>query len=60
MKKKIRVYLTVDLEVDEDLDVAGAIGVGKYEEYPSGQETIHLKTDDFEVVEYVDIEIKDR
>ena len=53
MKKKIvRVNLTVDLEVDKNYtkeDIERIVAVGKYEE-----NSIYLKADDFEVVEYRD------
>ena len=57
-KKKVRVNLIVDLEVDEDLDVKEVIAVGKYEDYVGEYEAIHLKTDDFEVLDYVDIKVE--
>jgi len=63
MKKKVRAIITVNLVVDEDLSVGEIkefIGVGRYEECPSGEDVIHLKTDDFEVEDYVDITITDK
>jgi hypothetical protein len=57
--KKVRAYITVDLKVDDeysDEDVKTLIAVGKYAECIGG-EVIMPKDEDFEVEEYVNIEI---
>ena len=61
--KKVRAYITVDLNVSEELsnkDIETLIAVGKYQQnLPTDEDVILMKDEDFEVEEYVDIEVKD-
>ena len=62
--KKVRVYITVDLNVGDNLtskEIEELIAVGKYQDNGLKQDdTILTKDGDFEVEEYVDIEVKDK
>ena len=55
MKKKIRVNITVDLEVGENFDIQKDLAVVKYEGYGYHDEFLP-KTEDFEVIDYIKTE----
>lgn len=61
--KKVRAYITVDLNVADNLtkkEIEKMIGVGEYIlSEPFNEDRIELKSEDFEVLDYVDIEIKE-
>ena len=60
--KKVRAYITVDLKINNNLkfkDVEEMLAVGKYQFNRQKGDIILLKDKDFEVIEYVDIEVKD-
>ena len=61
--KKVRVYITVDLKVAGNLtpkEIEELVAVGKYQDNGLKQEdTILTKDSDFEVEDYIDIEVKD-
>jgi hypothetical protein len=61
--KKVRAYIIVDLNVADNLtnkEIEKMIGVGEYIlSEPLDEDRIELKTEDFEVLDYVDIEIKE-
>lgn len=52
--KKVRAYIVVDLEVSEDFNAKRDLAVVYYEDLGLNESFIP-KTDNFEVVEYVDI-----
>ena len=62
--KKVRAYIVVDLNVADNLtkkEIIKLIGVGKYQqnEVSFADDVILLSDKDFEVLDYVDVEIKD-
>jgi hypothetical protein len=62
--KKVRAYIVVDLNVADNLtnkQIVSLIGVGKYQqnEVSFADDIILLKDNDFEVLDYVDVEIID-